>query len=364
MKTPTDIVSTIQLDEGSDDSIAFHTMEEHSSSDEFLSNEDILALGLNDDGGERLRFFDSQSLDSLSKSSFYWNESLNNELLARKLLTHVVLGEQDHAHAMIEANPALLLIRTKVVDYSGRTIIATPFQAALGAEDTLMWQMMLDYIEPEKALRQYNQQFPEGIDVKSARELLPIYNTLAQAIIEGRGEEAIANFREFITQPDTITQGKHFNMQHLVAAMHVYADRFDDLGSYNNQKMFWSQVIGYVQRQMPSVYAQAHCSDLKNIEENEGAFERTLDLKNNNGEPLFPLGALDSGLGFDFGVLSWRVLAALGVGSASPGARRAGRVALPAVVMSHVAEKLCKEKTGELRDLRERLESVVSYQPK
>ena len=48
---------------------------------------------------------------------------------------------------MIDANPNLLLIQTEAKDYSGRTIRGTAFQAALGAEDERMWQMMKPYFE-------------------------------------------------------------------------------------------------------------------------------------------------------------------------------------------------------------------------
>ena len=41
----------------------------------------------------------------------------------------------------------LLLYKCEVEDYSGRKIIATPFQAALGAEDERMWGMMKPHYE-------------------------------------------------------------------------------------------------------------------------------------------------------------------------------------------------------------------------
>ncbi len=83
---------------------------------------------------------------------------------------------------MIQANPKLLLVKSQTKDYSGRTIIATPFQAALGAEDERMWEMMKPYFSTLEDLgaidsargeikRQFDEQFPEGIESKSEVEL-------------------------------------------------------------------------------------------------------------------------------------------------------------------------------------------------
>src|SRR5688500_6820432 len=81
-------------------------------------------------------FFTDNDLFNLSLSSRILYSAAQPELTRsapQKLLTYVILGEQDKANAMIKANPKWLLIQSKAVDYSGRTIIATPFQAAIGA---------------------------------------------------------------------------------------------------------------------------------------------------------------------------------------------------------------------------------------
>ncbi|STX55730.1 Uncharacterised protein [Legionella beliardensis] len=95
-------------------------------------------------------FFTNEDLANLSLTSKTLNGVVSSELNqreAQKLLTHVVKGEQDKAKAMIEKKPELLLIRTQTVDYSGRKIIGTAFQAAIGSGDKPMWEMMLPFFE-------------------------------------------------------------------------------------------------------------------------------------------------------------------------------------------------------------------------
>lgn len=239
---------------------------------------------------------------------------------AQKLMQHVVKGEEVAAKAMIANNPSLLLIKTKAVDYSGRTICGTVFQAALGAEDERMWTMIKPYfkkvpsliikaknegidikdIAREEMLKQFNQQFPSGTKDVPQSELKPFYFALVKAITEDKdhGLSAIEGFRVEITKNKVIKSGKHFNMQHLVAACLVYIYKFEVLATWDNRDMFWRKVIGYLQRQMPANYAQAHCSGIQHILYNPSDFKRTFKFK--NGSEFFPL-STDSGLGFDFG---------------------------------------------------------------
>ncbi|MDP1604301.1 MAG: hypothetical protein Q8M03_13660, partial [Legionella sp.] len=194
------------------------------------------------------------------------------------------------------------------IDYSGRTIIATPFQAALGAGDKPMWNMMLPYfegLEQGEALRQFHKQFPNGIkDDVSAEQLKIHYNALAFAIIndEDHGLSAIEGCRKALTSQKKITKGKHFNLQHLLAAYQAYIDNFKALVNWDNRDIFWQKVVGYVQRQMTAYDAQINCSGLKNVLVDESIFARIFEFS--NGGNFFPL-ADDSGLGFDFGCYSY-----------------------------------------------------------
>ena len=193
---------------------------------------------------------------------------------------------------------------------------------------------------------QFDAQFPAGFAVATTEELQPIYDEIAQAIIDGNAEAAIAHFREMITQLDTPPSGKHFNMQHLVAAYMAYIDNFDRLANWTNRDMFWVQVIGYVLRQMPANYAQAHCSGLKNVLDKHSAFKRTLAFV--NGGKFFPL-AVDSGLGFDFlGNISTAGEGGAGLDVKAPSPLTSGAIVL--------AAKLFKTKTRKLPTVNRKLE--------
>jgi hypothetical protein len=109
-----------------------------------LNNEEMLQALF---GEDRVRFFLNKSLAALSMTCKYVREPSSFELASRKLMQHVVFGEQFQANIMIKANPRLLLKKNQARDYSGRMIIGTPFQAALGAEDERMWNMMVFYFK-------------------------------------------------------------------------------------------------------------------------------------------------------------------------------------------------------------------------
>lgn len=267
--------------------------------------------------GFKPSFFTNKDLANLSLTSKTLHSVVFSELnqrAAQQLLAHVVKGEKDKALAMIKQNPGLLLIKSKAVDYSGRTIIGTAFQAAIGVGDKPMWEMMLPYfkkledkglIEQGEALRQFHEQFPNGIeDEVSAEKLKDYYNAIALAIIhdEDHGHFVIEGFRKEITRQKEITQGKHFNLQHLIAAHQAYIDNFDALDNWDNRDLFWRKVMGYVQRQMTAYDAQIHCSGIKSVLDKENSFHRTFKFSN-FGEffPLMP----DSGLGFEFACYSY-----------------------------------------------------------
>jgi hypothetical protein len=196
----------------------------------------------------------------------FFQEESTDQKAAKKLLSHVVRGEQDEAKEMIAANPGLLLIQTEAENNSGRTIQGTAFQAALGAEDEHMWQMMMPYMDDKTMRDQFDEQFPDGIEDIPASDLQPYYDDLLSTIIWNYhgGLSAIDAFRVKITQNNHITSGKHFNMQHLVAACQAYIDFYRKFDSDEPLIMteegeglerFWNRVVGYIQRQMPANYA-------------------------------------------------------------------------------------------------------------
>jgi hypothetical protein len=240
------------------------------------------------------KYLDNQDIARLSGSSFTLHGTCS-EQTAHALLTHVLRGEEKHARAMIEANPRLLLIKIEAKDYSGRAIEGTAFQAALGAEDERMWKMMsfyFDLLEGKDTIKsakdcmknQLTAQFPYGIEETSANHLQRFYNALAKAINEDddNGDEAIERFRQKITKGNVITSGKHFNMQHLIAAYKACIDNFinefNDFGTSPNRDKFCQEVIGYVQRQIPANFAQANCSEMTKFLYKPAELQRTLSF--------------------------------------------------------------------------------------
>lgn len=244
-----------------------------------------------------------------AKFHFFTNvEIANLGRGAQKLLECVLLGKEMEALAIMKISPELLLIKSKVIDYSGRIIIATPFQAAIGNGDKHIWKMMLEYIDPRKALGQFQEWFPRKVQSPSAQELQAYqtyYSNIALAIINDAdlGKAAIEKFRQEITSQKVITQGLHFDLYQLMAAYQVfkiYFDTFDTRSTHSD--LFWNQVVGYVQRQMTAFDAQVHCSGIHGVLENENNFTRKLTIQRDTME-FFPLkNGVD--LGFDFACYS------------------------------------------------------------
>lgn len=356
------------------------SIEEHSSSedvtDELSIAEQVLTRWQIYSEGFKLTFFTEKDLSTLSLTSTKLNAVASPELTqraAKQLLTYVLMGEQYKAVVMIKANPSLLMIRSKAVDYSGRTIIGTAFQAALGAGDKPMWEMMLPYfngLDEGEALRQFHEQFPNSIeDDVSAKELKDYYNAIALAIIndQDHGLSVIEGFRKEITSQKEITYGKHFNLQHLIAAHKAYIDNFNAFVNWKNRDLFWQKVIGYVQRQMTTYDAQIYCSGLDRVLDNENSFERKLGFS--NGNKFFPL-VDGSGLGFDFACFSYYCWLEAPIRHDSRvGYLRAracatsGKSYDPAgLLLRYHADELCRAKTEALAGLRESLEQGVHYQ--
>ena len=304
-----------------------------------------------------LSFFNNKELDNLLGTSKTMHAAATEELRRRSLLKHIVLGEQDKAEALIQAHPKWLLNKAITADYSRRTIVATPFQAAIGAGDKPMWEMILRYLDPKEASRQFREWFPNGIE-----EDIPVqidYNALALAILRDtdHGASAIAMFREQITAQKEIRYGKNFNIGHLKAAYQAYNDNFDDLyaeGTWEHLDLFWIQVIGFVQRQMTAYDAQIHCCGVQSVLENDHEFGRLLKLS--DGTDFFSL-AINSGLGFDFAVCSYY--------GGGLGVDRGDVPGLEGLWggMGGICEKLCRAKTDALAGLRESLEQGMCYQP-
>ncbi len=253
-------------------------------------------------------------------------ESLDIDEVAKLALEAVLQGREEEALHIIANHPDCLLRRVTVKDYSGRTIQATPFQGALGAMDDMMYNKIMPYFEKITQLReqdrkykaegvreiaraeirrQFDEQFPNDATIPSiyiapGGDLKNYYIKLLNVIADGTREQRdhiIAEFRSLITQPKFIASGCHFKVQHLIAAYTCFAQHYDMLKAKHCQDVFSTKVLGYIQRQIPAHFAQAHCCETL-FGRDRLNFQRSLKLKDKEGD-FFPLEA-NSGLGYDF----------------------------------------------------------------
>ncbi|EKD70420.1 MAG: hypothetical protein ACD_46C00539G0008 [uncultured bacterium] len=278
---------------------------------------------------------------------------------AAKLLEHVLKGEKQAVIDILNKykHPALLFLFRKAIakDYSGRTINASPYQAALGAEDTDMLVMMETYFDKitdgrKQALKQYKEQFPNG--VKNARcdfNFRPLITVIKNDIFANHQpnettKKELQKFQDYFTPKatDVIKTGKHFNMNALIKAFEIYNQNYGS-GSWwseDQSSLFWRQVIGYLQRLVPACYAQAFCQGLYNVVEEKKPLVR--DFKLDNGAVYYPLDRDHTSLlGKDFGVYSF------GCGRRERECGQGG--------CSNALKKLCPAKAAELRKFKTRL---------
>lgn len=267
---------------------------------------------------------------------------------AKQLLEHVLNGNFTEAQKMYAANPRILFIKTEGVEpaagieeYEGeagnictravhRKVIASPYQAALGAGDRQMREDMSRYFDKiidetgnpighENAEAQREEWFPAGmypenlyhfdalvtaITTDPVLTANPDYNS---AIVKNPSEptkKALTQFRNDFLPKEPITHGHLFNLNHLLEAFKVYNAHFEQW-NWNQRSLFWCQVIGYLERLVPAVDAQAFCQGLYYLLEQKQPASRGLSFHNwvsSSDISYYPLGSSSVGLGFDFGI--------------------------------------------------------------
>ncbi len=218
------------------------------------------------------------------------------------LLNHVVKGEQEQAEAIIRTNPALLFISGNVKDLAGNTFIHySPCQLACYARDVDMLKMMKLYLDDSQKI-QFNNILREADEASKKQEPYD-FSFLVAAIMdddypEGKASALAAFKKEF--GPREIKNEKSFNIKTLIQAYELHIHNYYPWGSAEKCALFWCEVVGYLQRIMPTVYVQAFCQGLVNAFVNAEAgiaLERKLTLT--NGHAFY-----DKGLGFEFGIHS------------------------------------------------------------
>ncbi len=255
------------------------------------------------------------------------------ERLVKKLLSHVIRGEQAEAEKMIKSNPHLLLETGMVEDYSGRKIAGTALQLALGAEDVkyhddeeCMVEMIDKYLKQlpngeEIIAEQTAKQFPDGWQAEEEKrvardleKLNEVFDTIEKSANPADWKEAINGLRNYLAfenKSNIIRTGKHFNHQLLVEVFDLYNQNYGSFGGWFDSaknNAIWHKVIGTIERYVPAATAQALCTALNTIVDEKGKLQRKLTLRNYpSGREIsyFPLDT-DSGsmLGRDFAVYS------------------------------------------------------------
>lgn len=301
------------------------------------------------------------------------------------VLQQVVYGDEEIILELISSDPTIVEHKGTVKDYSDRVVDnATPFQAALRAGDEIMAQKIKEiYLasaadgetkqkKQQQLDEQFNAVFPHGYAAHLEEQKLSAdkfeheyLNPLVaafddatidelQAILEKRDNSSKLSqkLNEFKAAFHQLSLSENvYNPNHLLKVFEKYNAKFD--AWYNKFKdnnwlhldLFWRQVIGWEERYMPANYAQAFCTGLGNMVNENKPLQRTLNLHNfdtNRDIHFFPLdGESNSQLGLDFAVYSY--------GAAVRFALR--RVHVGVAVLRPVLQNLCRAKTAVLGEL-------------
>ena len=321
-------------------------------------------------------------------------------LQAKQLLLHVLQGDAANAEKMFTINPELLFIEATAPEYAAgideagnavhRIVRASPYRAALGAGDKdLLTKMEVHFDKVgnfgtthnpqgktgwEMAKVQFYEQFPNGIVDYPESAYYAKFNALAAAITEDlvlrqtqdyipaivknpseTTKALLVQLRNDFLPKEAVTSGHHFNLNHLLKAFEVYNAHWDEW-NWNQRSLFWCQVIGYVERLVPAVDAQAFCMGLYYLLEQKQPLARGFKLENwgvNGADFYFPASGGAGGLGFDFGIY---IALARGHGAVELRLRPVDCGAMRFI------EQLCRAKTSGLDSFKQHLEQPAHRQ--
>lgn len=307
---------------------------------------------------------DEKSLQSTSKNfgpiSFFYSNLLSillSAIIKRQkivsesktcFLAENILDKHSHLCQL------LLTTRGSVAAYSNgtdKTIVeGTALQIALSAEDDQLAKILIPYLDkinPELKTQQRQQQFPEGQEekerIRQAQDAYALQTIIkaiqkadekeCQAVLENEDTngplmDALKAFRDYLEPKNVIKTGKQFNMQLFIDALRLYVKKYETFSctiernkwAAPKNKLFWCKVIGYIERFLPTCYAQALNDGLHDIVIYYKPLGDSLKLKNDaTGKSFsyFPLkrGATD-GLGFTYVIyrgMTWSEASALGM---------------------------------------------------
>jgi hypothetical protein len=236
------------------------------------------------------------------------------EAMLKKLLHHVVWGEQEQAEGLLKLCPELLLLSgTAKGPSAGPARTGTAYQIALKEGGNEMMEMMRPYYEKleqgeEQRVAQLKEIAPNGIPEMPAFDL----NNIVAAITAASQEEVDAALRKeennsplcqafnrFREQFDACSQAEiFFNPKHLSKALTVYDAQektWSGNGNCSRCHLFLRQVYGFEQRYATESYARALAQGVDYIVENNEPLGPTFDFRSGGGS-YYPL---TTSLGFD-----------------------------------------------------------------
>lgn len=240
---------------------------------------------------------------------------LNNKPM--ELVQSIVYGDLSR----VAKNPfeliALFCEKATVKDYSKRKFIqVTAFQAALCARDDEACALLASYMQKEEWIRQYQAIFPEGHELYYSKQTPFDFQEITNAITSSSDADlqkaldfklpdnskllkALETFRGNFTALSC--KENVFNPKHLISAYEMH----DKLRNSHHRVLFWRQIIGFVQRFLPSNLAmdcaQGFCARVEKKEKSKRSFRCAY-----GGKLIFPL-AFDRiyTLGYNHAIDGW-----------------------------------------------------------
>jgi hypothetical protein len=307
---------------------------------------------------------------------------------AKQLMEYVLNPTPENivkARAIYAANPRTMFMETQGYEMASgikeyfdettqqnasrivrRKIICSPLQAVYGTVDSKIYKEMATYfgmVEDGVAIaqKQLEEKFPHGFDYPpSDYDFSPLVNAITNDLINTDNpsdatKRLIAKFKKNFL-PKDVTQGHHFNLNHLDKALRVYNQWFESW-NWRQQSLFSCQVIGYLERLVTLVDAQAFSQSLYELLDEKKPQARALSFFSYASYSKISYDSLMSsptGLGLDLCINMYK--RAVRTRRIGPGPGDGLVIASGCMPWSTRVEKLCKAKTSELENIRQDLE--------
>ncbi len=281
--------------------------------------DELIALG-----GEKASIGEYLSLSEQYRASrvnkkFYSLFKTSASQYVQKFLNHAIRGNEAEVIKMLELDPGLLLEYGTAKDYSGRTFTKrSVLQLMLLAKDNEMIAAVKPYFDKlhtgqkqfETQVEELEKQLPNGFNDQPGFDFSSLVTIISnsdpqdiQAALNKQQTQspvslALKEFRAVFTQLSMSEE--NFNSNHLLNVFKAYAGAFDHW-DWDKRDLFWRQVIGFVQRFLPSNIAQDFAQGIYNrvVEKEKSTRSFSFWVGSNSIYPLSDPSSL-SGLGFDY----------------------------------------------------------------